>query len=465
MIRLLPNREKRYLCLLFTETLLRVAKLDNQGKSLEKFFEFSLPPGVIIDGEVKDVAKLGEVLKQVREKVGAKESFVVVGIPETKASIHTLLLPKLNPEEIYQAIRLQADSFLPFAYQNEYLDWMIIGEEQEGQIKVLVSAVPRGAIDSFVNALQAAQFAPLSFETTSLSLFRLLPEEGKRLSFASEFGETSVVLILGREGNVEACTVIGRQDQFIETVQKVKDFYLRLNEEAQPKEIYLCGKDIQNSLLEQIQTKLNLKPILLKPTIGGLPQDRSPELAILVSLVQKKVAPPEDVNTINILPPELTEKYTQIAEEKRRQRLTLSSILLLTIFNLLISLSYFQLKTKSSLLKSQIDQSWISKGNQLSNLLLFKEKAALINRLTLQNKPLTELINLFNFSSPEIEISGFNFGSKNKEIVLTGRAKTKEDLLKLKEKLEHEKSFNKIYIPLSSLEHEERIEFVIKLSI
>jgi hypothetical protein len=274
-----------------------------------------------------------------------------------------------------------------------------------------------------------------------------------------------VVLILGRNGNVEACSVIDHQAQFIETVQKMKDFYLRLNEGAQPKEIYLCGKDIQDSLLKQIELKLNLRPILLKPTVSELPQDESPELAIIVSLVQKKVAPPEDVNTINILPPELAEKYTQIAEEKRWQRLTLSAILLLTIFNLLIFLSYFQLKTKSSLLASQIDQSWISKGNQLSNLLLFKEKATLINRLTLQNKPLTELINLFTLSSPETEISGFNFESKNKEVVLAGRAKTKENLLKLKEKLEQEKSFNKIYIPLSSLEHEEKIEFVIKLSI
>ena len=453
------------LSFLFSDQDLKIGRLDKKGSRLENFGEFPLPRDLIVEGKVKDPQKLGQFLIEVKTKTKLKDRLVAVGLSEMKASTHSLLLPDLTPAEIDNAIKLQADSFLPFPYTDEYLDWMLIEKTKEGKSKVLVSAVPKNIIDDYTLALEKAGFGPIAFETTSLSLLRLLPPEGKKLSFAAEVAENAVVLILGHEGNLEACSVIRKPADLLETIKKMADFYFPENGKKRPQKIYLCGKSISQNLADQIKKTLKLEPILLKTGVAGLPEKRETELAVLLSLAKKEVAPPQDERSINILPPGLIIKYQAWSQERKERGLIFTLIFLLLFLNLAVFFTFWEVKAKNDRLGQEIKSQETRIKYQLPELVALSEKAKLINMLSQDKNQALNILEKMLALPSKTEISGFNFDAAKKEITVGGRAATKDDLLKLKQELEKETLFTKVFIPLSALEKEEAIEFKIRLSL
>ncbi|MFH1840874.1 MAG: pilus assembly protein PilM [Candidatus Shapirobacteria bacterium] len=446
-----------YWSLLFSDQSLRLARMDHRNKRLKNFFEFPLPPGLIHDGEVENPKELGKFLSQIKSKIKLNETFVVVGIPEIKASLHTLTLPFLAEKEIDQAVRRQADTFLPFAYQNEYLDWMIIDTPSDSQIKVLVSAVPRSVIDGFITALQQASLAPISFETTSLSLFRLLPPEGKKSSFAAQVENTSTVLILGSEGNVEACSVVRQPEQILETVQKMNQFYQHKTARETPRQIYLCGLALSVELAQKIKDQLHLQPILLKTSLTNIPAGKQSDWAIVASLAQKKVTPPSDSRTINLLPAHLVDQYQKTIESRC---LTHRLSWLLLFLLLLNGLTFFAYGKHQQQAASDRSRQPISRP--LSEKL--QDKAKLITRLGQANSRL-EILALFQLSNQKLQVNNLSYDSPTAEIILTGYTQNRNDLLELKKKLESDYHFSQVSLPLSSLEKADQSEFKIKISL
>jgi len=442
-----------------------VAKADKKGRSLSLCQVFPLPEGLVVEGEVADSEKLAQFLEGVKRRIGVDEEMVVVGVPEMKASVHSLVLPPIDLSEIDQAVKLQSDSFLPFPYHDEYLDWMLVKELKDGRKRVLISAVPRKVINGFVDSLEKAGLNPIAFETTSLSLLRLLPDEGKSLSFIAEIGEVSTVLILGGRNDVKAVSVVGRTNHFLETVGKMTEFYVGHKDGDGVERIYLCGKNLTKEFLREIKNKLGIEPSLIRTDLKGVPQGKESELAVLTSLALKEVAPPEDEATINILPKSLVKKYQDIASERKIGWFGLIMILLVVGFGILSSFFYFQVKKEKAELRSKITSASLSLEDPAS-LADWITKAALVNQFSPKTHLAGKIMDQFLGSSfKNVEISGFNFNSEKNEVVFTGRAKTRDDLLNLKEEMEKKDFVVKAALPLSSLEKEENPEFRMRLEV
>ncbi|MFH1705529.1 MAG: pilus assembly protein PilM [Patescibacteria group bacterium] len=460
----LSKKTERYFSFLFADDELKIAKLDRSGKKLTALFQFPLPEGLVVEGGVADIEKLARFLIQVKNKTKIGSCFAVVGIPEIRASTHSLTLPAISVSEIDQAIKLQAESFLPFPYKNEYLDWMLVGKTADQSNRVLLSAVPKKIINDFVESFQKADLKPVAFETTSLSLFRLLPPEGKKRSFAAEIGKTSVVLILGNEGNIEACSVVKEPDLFLETAKKMRSFYLEKEGAEKGQKIYLCGKNLSEQVINNIKNELSIDPVILKTAVAGIPSGKENELAILVSLARKEVSLPEDVKTINVLPDKLAKKYQSFYKGKRADLLAFLFALLVLLLNLASAFSYFKIKDQYRDSFSRIDPSYPRLDPNSTEFSAWLKKARTVNKVSAGDDFANKVIKtLLEFSYQNVEIFGFDFNPEKDELILTGRAKKRDDVLKLKEGLEEEDFVAKASIPVSSLEQEENAEFRIKL--
>src|SRR3989344_5869022 len=137
----LPHTNKRFASFLFTETKLQMGKLNPAGSAFAYFSEMVLPAGIIAGGEVKNIEALVQVLQLIKKQTKLKDMDVVVGIPEIKATTHSMVLPLLSPPEVQQAIIRDAESFLPFATGEEYIDWMLVEKLPDDKQKILLSAV------------------------------------------------------------------------------------------------------------------------------------------------------------------------------------------------------------------------------------------------------------------------------------------------------------------------------------
>jgi type IV pilus assembly protein PilM len=90
-------------------------------------------------------------------------------------------MPKMNREEIKSAVCFEAENYIPFSAEKVYLDSQII-EPFDGQlnhVEVLLAALPKKTVDSYVAVIYKAGLVPISMETESQATVRALVKEQK----------------------------------------------------------------------------------------------------------------------------------------------------------------------------------------------------------------------------------------------------------------------------------------------
>lgn len=166
----------------FSDLSIKVANLKKRGRffKLVSWGETLIDPGVIVEGEIKNEAKVVEAIKKTLKEVKGKkikENKVVVSLPEKKAFLVIIKMPKLSEEELKTAVYFEAENHIPFKLDDVYLDFEVIpsGKGYQGEnINVLVAAIPKNIVDSYVSCVKKAGLSPLVLEIESQAISRAL---------------------------------------------------------------------------------------------------------------------------------------------------------------------------------------------------------------------------------------------------------------------------------------------------
>lgn len=464
----LPKKDKKYLSFLFSDTTINVAKVEekNNNKRLSVYFQYPLPPNLIVNSEVKDSAKLAAIIKEIRLKINVPDTLVVIGLSEVKASVHTLYLPQLTIEETTQAIEHQADTFLPFPYQNEYVDWMYLNSQVDDHSTILINAIPKLIVDNYVIAFTQAGLKPVAIESTALPILRLVPENDRKNCLIAEISDSMTIIVINSDGWVETSLVAADNSQFLDSIKKILDYYYKYNqvqkEKEEPIKIYLCGKGVTNEIFAQIQ-QLKGQPVLIKSGIGGITPQQDMQIAVAVSLAEKLVSPTKDAKTINILPPELNERYRAIRQQAQTKKLNITLILIFIFLNFIVFGNLFSLKLKSDKLTVQAKSNAYG---QLNDLERYNRKSILINQISSDNEIIQKTLKeITQPSQPNIQITSFSYSQQAKEFTLSGWTQSKENLIQYELFLEKSKMYTKVSIPISSLQEEINLNFQLILKL
>lgn len=186
----------------------------NGHRRLVRYEEVSIPSGVILNGEIKNISGLVEALKLLRQKI--KQPFVYALLPEEKTYVTRLLMPVLPPVMLREAILLQIPESVPLAPNQIIFDYEIIRHIPESaQYDVVVTILPREGIDAYTSALLDAGFTPLGLEIEGQSLARSLIKEGSHGNFMLvDFGKnrTSFYIVAGGLIVFTSSVALGGQD-------------------------------------------------------------------------------------------------------------------------------------------------------------------------------------------------------------------------------------------------------------
>ena len=164
---------------------LKIAKLKRKGKflTLASFGETKIPENIIKEGEIKDEDALAKIIKEALLKVKGekiKTKNVIVSLPEEKAFLQIIQMPKIPLEDLKSAVIYEAENYIPFSIEEVYLDSQIINplKNHLDHYDVLIAAMPKKIVDSYLSCLQKADLTPLVFEVESLSICRSLIKNG-----------------------------------------------------------------------------------------------------------------------------------------------------------------------------------------------------------------------------------------------------------------------------------------------
>lgn len=111
-------------------------------------------------------------------------------------------LPPMSSRELPEAIRWEAEKHIMMPVEEAVIDYLLLGEREsnEGRLQqVLLVAVPRDVINSYMETVLALGLNPLAIEVQSLSLIRLLNALDQSVSMESVVEQEAAAASAGEQ--------------------------------------------------------------------------------------------------------------------------------------------------------------------------------------------------------------------------------------------------------------------------
>ncbi|OGI26299.1 MAG: hypothetical protein A3J76_04710 [Candidatus Moranbacteria bacterium RBG_13_45_13] len=157
---------------------LKAAWIEKKGKKfqLSSCGKKILPRGIIQAEQILDSRKMAEEIKNLLASAQPKPikmKNVIFSIPEAKAFIRTVQIPKMSKKEAREAVKWETEANIPISVDKVYIDWQVIGTKGDME-DVLVVAIPKHIIDSYFRAVTLAGLIPFAVEVDILATIRSL---------------------------------------------------------------------------------------------------------------------------------------------------------------------------------------------------------------------------------------------------------------------------------------------------
>ncbi|HSR89403.1 MAG TPA: pilus assembly protein PilM [Candidatus Udaeobacter sp.] len=158
----------------------------------------SLPPGLIVNGEIQQpelvLKKLNYILGKEGDgykKIGS--SWAVANLPEAKSFLKLIDVEGTDNSLTSVDVAYQAKKHLPFELEDAYLDWQVISPTANDTKKqILVGAVQKTIVDSYVNLFESAGLNLVALETEAIAVSRSMITDDKDYT-----GQARAILDLG----------------------------------------------------------------------------------------------------------------------------------------------------------------------------------------------------------------------------------------------------------------------------
>lgn len=111
---------------------------------------------------------------------------VNIAVPASRSFTRTMTLPRLNKSDLTAAVRLEAEQYIPVPVDDLYLDFTAI-HTLDKEVELLVVAIPKKLVNSYVDVMHILGLEPVSIETTISA--------GSRLFLQAEQSDVPTVLM------------------------------------------------------------------------------------------------------------------------------------------------------------------------------------------------------------------------------------------------------------------------------
>lgn len=217
-----------------------------QGKSgldIQSFAREILTPGIVVNGEIKDLTKLSNSLKSIitNRKLHLKES-VVASLPESQTFLQTIRIPRKGDTTFDDRAIEVLPEYLPFDLEQVYFDVIEKGSD-ETSWTALVGAAPKSIVDTYLQLLDAVNLLPNALDLELAAITNALIPTNNEAPVARaiiELGASRASLLLHDYNSIQFTTELDIAGKSI-TDQIAKELEITPDEAEQAKKS--CGLD------------------------------------------------------------------------------------------------------------------------------------------------------------------------------------------------------------------------------
>jgi type IV pilus assembly protein PilM len=168
-------------------------KMQVMGYGYAKFPEDSIVEGIIVDPQ--EIVKALEPLMKKMSFGHISATRVAASLPVAKVFTRVLELPPMNPQDLGQAVRLEAEQYIPVPLPDLYIDYEIIEAGPERN-EVLMVAAPSAIVDSHIKLFELMNLEVGLIESSLSATTRAIvaSTEMNKATLVADIGSTSIDL-------------------------------------------------------------------------------------------------------------------------------------------------------------------------------------------------------------------------------------------------------------------------------
>ena len=185
----------------------------------------------IIEGIISEPEAIAAAVKPAMEKPSAGRitaKRVALSLPVAKVFTRILQLPPMTSADLEQAVRFEAEQYVPVPINDLYIDYEVIqpiDAKASEHIDVLMVAAPRAIVDSYIKLLDLLNLEIDSIETGLTAIIRAMisAKRSNQTALVIDFGSSAADLaIFDQVIRVTGTVSVGGDTLTKELVEKLK---------------------------------------------------------------------------------------------------------------------------------------------------------------------------------------------------------------------------------------------------
>ncbi|OGP76551.1 MAG: hypothetical protein A2V86_05130 [Deltaproteobacteria bacterium RBG_16_49_23] len=197
-----------------------------KGPFLTCFGMRKIPHGI----DREDISSISILLKDLFEEMGVKTDKVRLTVSGSGIHIRRITMPSIPKKELIKALPWEIKSYLPFPVETARIQFHILGEFIEDEVKkldLLTVACPNDLIQRTISIIEGAGLQVSHLDVSAFALWNMLMPFGRL-----KIGETMALIDLGAEKM---------------SLYLFKDEYLQFSREMTP-----AGNDLTRAMMDGI---------------------------------------------------------------------------------------------------------------------------------------------------------------------------------------------------------------------
>lgn len=182
--------------------------------------ENAISNGVIVNYEVLSLSLREMLSDRLIGEITANR--VACTVPTSHTFSRPMSLPPLSKSQIDDAVKLEAEQYIPIPMENLYLDYDIFRQDAGG-IDLVVVATPKNIVDSSLKFLESVGYEPVALEPTmnaAARLFSIADLPHQEASLLIDFGSISVDIAVLDQSMFVNSTISGGSDTLTNLMAK-----------------------------------------------------------------------------------------------------------------------------------------------------------------------------------------------------------------------------------------------------
>ena len=288
-----------------------VGRYHKNKVSIDKAFSFKTPKGSIDDGHINDIDNLAMAINDALDSNNVKNDNVIFTTNSTSIINRTIIIPKVNEDEIESVIKYEVQQYLPINLEDHMIQYNVLGEkviDGNEKLEVLIVVYPNKMVYSYaelVNKIGGKPYAlDLNYNSKRKAYYVMNPEI-KESILSIDMGAENIALTIIKENELilikttksggnylnskiskvleislenaemqkrENCNLMNREegplehvvrevvDSWFDEASRIIKYYKSKNTQNNIDKIYICGGSSNIKGLERyVSTKLNMK--------------------------------------------------------------------------------------------------------------------------------------------------------------------------------------------------------------